>query len=297
MAITSWPRVNEDTTDAQYGELFNSIIGSGVRDTGSLLVSADSSGLSVKVAAGFAVVAGNAFLSTAIETLTIAANTGTTTRTDLVYLRRDFTAATGQTVRLLVKTGSTAVSTDPRGGYDLPLAHVTVPANAATITSANVTDKRSFLASPVGIWETASRPASAVKGRLGFNTTLGAFEGMGTSGWGPLVTWATLSGKPARIPVAEGGTGAGDAATARTNLGAAAAAHSHAWGEITGKPATYPPDAHGHALTDASITGILPVAQGGTGAANAVAALQALGIYVQSSAPAHANGRVWIKRP
>lgn len=40
-----------------------------------------------------------------------------------------------------------------------------------------------------------------------------------------------------------------------------------------------------------------PINKGGTGATTASAALQNLGIYVQSSAPAHANGRVWIKIP
>lgn len=39
------------------------------------------------------------------------------------------------------------------------------------------------------------------------------------------------------------------------------------------------------------------VARGGTGATTATQALKNLGIYVQSSAPAHANGRVWIKIP
>jgi len=40
-----------------------------------------------------------------------------------------------------------------------------------------------------------------------------------------------------------------------------------------------------------------PVNRGGTGATTASQALKNLGIYVQSSAPAHANGRVWIKIP
>ncbi|WP_336628448.1 MULTISPECIES: hypothetical protein [unclassified Microbacterium] len=296
MATTSWPRVNEDTTDAQYGELFDSIIGSGVRDAGGLLVTADSSGLTVKVAAGFAVVAGNAFLSTAVESLTLAANPGTTPRTDLVYLRRDFTAPAGQTVRLLVKSGSTSLSTDPRSGYDLPLAHVTVPAGAVTITSGNVADRRPFLATTVGVWETSARPSSARLGRVGFNTTLGVFEAYAAGGWGPLVTWATIPNKPALIPVAEGGTGASDATGARTNLGAAAAAHTHPWADVTGKPTSYPPAAHGHDLTDAAVTGILPISKGGTGASDATAALQALGIFVQATAPPHANGRIWIKR-
>lgn len=219
MATTSWPRVNEDTTDAQYGELFNAIIGSGVRDTDGLAVTADSSGLNVKVAAGFAVVAGNAFLSTAVEALTITPNTGSSARTDMVYLQRNFTAAAGQTVRLLVKTGSTAATVDPRGTYDLPLAYVTVAPGAATITSANLTDRRAFLASPVGIWETAGRPATALRGRLGFNTTTGTFEGMSASGWTPLVSWASIPGKPAVLPVAEGGTGGNTAAAARAALG------------------------------------------------------------------------------
>ena len=54
------------------------------------------------------------------------------------------------------------------------------------------------------------------------------------------------------IPVANGGTGAGTAAAARTNLGAAASAHNH------------------HA-TDIN-AGLLPVANGGTGAGTAASA-------------------------
>ncbi|QNJ56177.1 minor tail protein [Microbacterium phage Burritobowl] len=33
------------------------------------------------------------------------------------------------------------------------------------------------------------------------------------------------------------------------------------WADLTGKPTTFPPATHGHALTDANITGILPAAQ------------------------------------
>lgn len=40
-----------------------------------------------------------------------------------------------------------------------------------------------------------------------------------------------------------------------------------------------------------------PVNRGGTGATTAVEALRNLGIYVQSTDPGHANGRVWIKIP
>lgn len=40
-----------------------------------------------------------------------------------------------------------------------------------------------------------------------------------------------------------------------------------------------------------------PINRGGTGANNAAQALRNLGIYVQSTNPGHANGRVWIKIP
>ncbi len=39
------------------------------------------------------------------------------------------------------------------------------------------------------------------------------------------------------------------------------------------------------------------VGRGGTGATTASQALKNLGIYVQSTDPGHANGRVWIKIP
>jgi hypothetical protein len=50
-------------------------------------------------------------------------------------------------------------------------------------------------------------------------------------------------------------------------------------------------------LAGNSVTGILPITKGGTGADDAVQALNALGIYVQTAQPAYAAGRVWIKIP
>lgn len=43
-----------------------------------------------------------------------------------------------------------------------------------------------------------------------------------------------------------------------------------------------------------NMTGVLPLSKGGTGVQSAKAALQALGIFVQPTAPAHVKGRVWI---
>lgn len=63
--------------------------------------------------------------------------------------------------------------------------------------------------------------------------------------------------KTGTVPVARGGTGAGDAAAARSNLGAAAADHKHNASDING--------------------GNLPVSHGGTGAATAADARSNLG--------------------
>jgi hypothetical protein len=50
-----------------------------------------------------------------------------------------------------------------------------------------------------------------------------------------------------------------------------------------------------HDLNGAQHTGTLSIARGGTGATTATAALNALGIFVQPTAPTNVAGRVWIK--
>lgn len=50
-------------------------------------------------------------------------------------------------------------------------------------------------------------------------------------------------------------------------------------------------------LAAESVTGVLPIAKGGTGQNTALAALNALGIFIQSTQPAYAVNRVWVKTP
>jgi len=50
-------------------------------------------------------------------------------------------------------------------------------------------------------------------------------------------------------------------------------------------------------LASTGVSGVLPISKGGTGQVDAISALQALGIYVQSTQPAYAANRVWIKVP
>lgn len=48
-------------------------------------------------------------------------------------------------------------------------------------------------------------------------------------------------------------------------------------------------------LTSSVVTGTLPISKGGTGQTTAMAALNALGIYPQATAPAYAANRIWLK--
>lgn len=188
MTQTSYPFDAQDTTETQYSQLFRRLQSTGVAgtpDTTDLKVTADSSGMSVKVAAGFAIVRGHAYRSDAQETLTITAS-ATSPRRDLVVLRLD---PSSNSISLAVKAGTPAASpTDPaltqteNDIFEIALARVEVPANAVTITASNVLDRRTYIGSQFGLWQTALRP-SGVIGRVGFNSSIGKAEVHDGSAW------------------------------------------------------------------------------------------------------------------
>lgn len=192
MAITSWPFAAQSTTETQFGQLFsaqNEFGVSGQPSSTDLKVTGDSTGMNVKVAAGFAIVRGFAFYSTAIETLTIAA-ASTNPRIDLVVLRL---APASDSITLAVVAGTPAVSpvaptltqnTAANGGiYEMEIGRVTVGANVVTIAAGVVSDTRPFLGTPVGRWATVSRPTSPKVGHLGYNTTTSTWEFYNGSTW------------------------------------------------------------------------------------------------------------------
>lgn len=99
-------------------------------------------GTSVSIAPGRALVGGFFYQLTATQTVTIAANTGTLPRTDLIVLRADLSAGS---VNLKVIQGQAAASpkvpslTKAYGGiWEMPLHQVNVPASGGALTLVNV---------------------------------------------------------------------------------------------------------------------------------------------------------------
>ncbi|WP_420312541.1 tail fiber domain-containing protein [Streptomyces sp. YS-B37] len=258
MAITSYPFDSQAVTETDYSRLFREFQNTGVADSvggSGLSVTADGTGMTVKVNSGFAIVRGHAVYSTAIEPLTVTAS-NTTARVDRVVLRLDPSV---NSIVLAVKTGTAGSSTPPAltqtdtGIYELSLATVAVGANVTSISAASVTSDRQFVGSAVGAWTTATRPASPRTGRLGYNTTTTTWEFWNGSAWGNVsqsVDWSTLTNKPSSFTPASHTHLWADVTDKPTTF--TPTSHTHDWSQITGEPATFPPSTHSH--TWSSIT-------------------------------------------
>jgi hypothetical protein len=189
MAELSWPFENQDTTETQYSELFKRLQNDGVAGdpaTNLLRVTGDSTGMNVKVAAGFAIVRGHIYQNTEQITLTITP-AAAQSRIDLVVLELD---PTGNAILAKVIDGTP--STTPAAPtltqtndsiYQLAIASVAVGSNVTTISSANVTDARPFIGAQWGVWTTATRPTTTRVGLAGYNTTTGQPEFWNGTAW------------------------------------------------------------------------------------------------------------------
>lgn len=259
MSISSYPFDEQSVSEGQYSYLFRELAShSGIADTvggTGFNVYGDGSGMRVKVNAGYAIVRGHAVQSTATETVTIAAASAAT-RYDRVVLRLDPTA---NTITIAVVQGTSgggvpALTQTDTGVYEFPLATITVPVGAATISPSNVQGEREFLGNSVGGWTTATRPRGPRTGRLGLNTSTNQWEFWDGTQWrdlAPTINWSTIQGAPSTFPPASHthpwGDVTGKPSTFPPGL------HVHSWGDIGGKPSTYPPSSHSHSWS--SITG------------------------------------------
>ncbi|MFF4528190.1 tail fiber domain-containing protein [Streptomyces sp. NPDC001407] len=257
MAITSYPFDGQSVTESQFSQLFREFVDSGIAASAwanAFQVSADGAAMSVKVQPGFAIVRGHAVLSTAVETLPIAA-AGTSTRYDRVALRLDPAA---NSITLTVVQGAAggsapAMTQTDTGIYELPLATVTVGANITAVTSAAVSGDRRFVGQSVGAWVTTTRPVTPRLGKLGLNYDTSVWEFWNGTAWTPLVasvSWSSLTGKPATFSPSSHSHQWSDITDPPVSL--PPSAHKHPWGDITGTPSTYPPATHSHSWSSIS---------------------------------------------
>jgi hypothetical protein len=189
MAELSWPFENQDTTETEYSELFKRLQNDGVAGdptTNLLRVTGDSSGMNVKLAAGFAIVRGHIYHNTAELTLTISP-AAAQPRIDLVVLELD---PTGNAITAKVIDGTASATPTPPtltqtndAIYQLAIASVAVGANVTTISAGNVTDTRPFTGAQWGVWTTSTRPTSPRVGLAGYNTTTAQPEFWNGTAW------------------------------------------------------------------------------------------------------------------
>jgi hypothetical protein len=251
---TAYPFDGQTTTEDQYTRFLAEVIDSGVVDGiggAALAVSADASGMTVTLAPGTAIVRGHVANSDAPHTVTIA-GAAALPRIDRIVLRLDSAAnAIAPAVIKGEPGGPAPVLTQTKTGiFELPLAQVTVPADAVAIAAGDVADDRRFTSGRVGVWTTATRPTAPRRARLGFNTDAERWEHWNGTEWVPAVRleWTAIENRPEAFPPASHSHPWSEITSKPTTF--APATHSHPWSAVTGKPATFTPSEHQHHWSD-----------------------------------------------
>ena len=160
---------------------------SGVLPSGGQLAVTPGSGMAVTVAAGACVVAnssgstsgGYLFSSMSSGTLTVTAASLSNPRIDLVCATVSDVGSSSSFAELQIITGTPAASpvAPALPGNSLSLATVTVPANAVSISSGNITTTGTLTVAAGGIIPTAAASAPAgYNGAYIYDTTSGALK-------------------------------------------------------------------------------------------------------------------------
>jgi hypothetical protein len=161
---SSYPLSEQDLPEAQWRKLMAHLLPEGVRGTPGdtiLGVYGDSTGLQVKLRAGEADVQGFHYVNDAELVVTIGANSAGAPRLDTVVLR--YTPGAGVVAAVVQGATSTtpvapALTRNPTGVWEVPIADVRVESAASTIAADKVTDRRPYLGRPVIPCLSTTRP-------------------------------------------------------------------------------------------------------------------------------------------
>lgn len=262
-------------SSADLASYFASFIGNGVyaNPANQLKVSPANGKMAVNVAVGKAWINGYFYeLSESAKELTIATGDANNPRIDKVVCSLNLSQ---RLIELKVIQGAASANPQPPAHsredevFDLVLAEVAVAAGAVELSEEDIADKRpdnTVCGFVTGVVEQIDTTGLFSQYDAEFNTWFEGIQGIldeDTAGNLANQITAIQEQMAETLTVEKGGTGATTAEQARTNLGAAAASHTHAISDVSGT---------------------LPVSQGGTGATTAYAALQALGITLGTSA-------------
>lgn len=262
-------------SSADVAAYFASFIGNGVyaSPANQLKVSPANGKMAVNVAVGKAWINGYFYeLSDSAKELTIATGDANNPRIDKVVCSLNLS---NRLIELKVIQGAASANPQPPTHsredevFDLVLAEVAVAAGAVELSDEDITDKRpdnAVCGFVTGVVEQIDTTGLFSQYDAEFNSWFEGIQGIldeDTAGNLANQITAIQEQMEETVTVSKGGTGATTAEQARTNLGAAAASHTH---------------------TISDVSGTLPVSQGGTGATTAYAALQALGITLGTSA-------------
>ncbi|MEO2133375.1 hypothetical protein [Microbacterium sp.] len=223
MADYAYPKALTGMQDTQWSNFMAAILSDGAFTAAAFAPSANGSGMTVSLAPGEGIIRGILTGDASAASVTIpAAPAAGQSRIDTVVKRLDRSGT--PVIKTVVLSGTASSTTpsapaltqNPSGVWEWPVADVLVEGGATSIAAAKVTDRRSLSSKPVTSYFT--RPAAPAPLALGFNRSTGKWEFHDGSTWRELVPAITAADLPT-VPIAKGGTGATTSSDALKALG------------------------------------------------------------------------------